>query len=76
MLPIVEKWLLTLFHLPRLIFYAVKGKLGKGEDLPPGTMLDLKSRQEAGGEIYNLPASDAEMEIVVESVYGELPEVE
>ncbi len=54
----------------------MKGKLGKGEDLPPGTMLDLKSMQETDEEIYNLPASDEEMKNVVESVYGELPEVE
>jgi hypothetical protein len=39
-------------------------------------MLDLKSMQEAGEEIYNLPASDEEMKSVVESVYRELPEVE
>ena len=61
---------------PRWVIYAVRGKLGKGEDLPPGTMLNLKSMQEAGEEIYNLPASDAEMKNVVESVYEELPEVE
>lgn len=56
--------------------YAVKGKVGKWEDLAPGTMLDLKSMQEAGEEIYNIPVSDEEMKNVVESVYGELPEVE
>ncbi len=56
--------------------YAVKGKVGKGEDLAPGTMLDLKSMQEAGEEIYNIPVSDEEMKNVVESVYGEIPEVE
>ena len=56
--------------------YAVKGKLGKGEDLVPGTMLDLKSMRDAGEEIYNIPVSDEEMKNVVESVYGELPEVE
>lgn len=61
---------------PRWVLYAVKGKLGKGEDLAPGAMLDLKSMQEAGEEIYNLPVSDEEMKRVVESVYGELPEVE
>ncbi len=61
---------------PRWALYAVKGKLGKGEDLVPGTMLDLKSMQEAGEEIYNIPVSDEEMKNVVESVYGELPEVE
>ncbi|MEQ1654877.1 MAG: hypothetical protein ABL960_04185 [Nitrospira sp.] len=48
----------------------------QGEDLVPGTMLDLKSMQEAGEEIYNIPVSDEEMKNVVESVYGELPEVE
>ena len=32
--------------------------------------------QEAGEEIYNIPVSDEEMKSVVESVYGELPEVE
>lgn len=56
--------------------YVVKGKLGKGEDLAPGAMFDLKAMQEAGEEIYNTPASDEEMKSVVESVYGELPEVE
>ena len=32
--------------------------------------------QEAGEEIYNISVSDEEMKNVVESVYGELPEVE
>lgn len=39
-------------------------------------MLDLKSMQEADEEIYNIPVSGEEMKNVVESVYGELPEVE
>ena len=58
------------------MLYAVKGKLGKGEDLVLGTMLDLKSMQAAGEEIFNFPVSGEEMKSVVESVYGELPEVE
>ena len=58
------------------MLYAVKGKLGKGEDLVPGAMLDLKSMQEAGEKIYNIPVSDEEMKNVVESVHGELSEVE
>ena len=58
---------------PRWVLYAVKGKLGKGEDLVPGTILDLKSMQEAREEIYNIPLSDEEMKNVVESVYGETP---
>lgn len=60
---------------PRWVIYAVKGKLGKGEDLVPGTMLDLKTMQNTGEEIYNLPVSNEEMKRVVESVYEELPEV-
>ncbi len=60
---------------PRWVIYAVKGKSGKGEDLVPGTMLDLKAMQQAGEEIYNLPVSNEEMKNVVESVYEELPEV-
>lgn len=41
----------------RWVLYAVKGQLGKGEDLVPGTMLDLKFMQEAGEEIYNVSVS-------------------
>lgn len=48
----------------------------KGEDIASGTMRDLKSMQEAGEEIFNIPVSDEEMKSIVESVYGELPEVE
>lgn len=61
---------------PRWVLSAVKDKLGKGEGLVSGTMLDLKSMQEVGEEIYNIPVSDEEMKNVVESVYGELSEVE
>jgi hypothetical protein len=42
----------------------------------PGKLLDLKSMQEAGEEIYNNPGADEEMKNVVELVYAELPEVE
>jgi hypothetical protein len=59
---------------PRWVLYAVKGNLGKGDDLPPGAILDLKKMQEQGEEIVNLPVSDEEMKKVVESVYGNLPE--
>jgi hypothetical protein len=61
---------------PRWVVYAVKGKLGKGEDLPAGTILNLKDMQKAGEEIYYLPVSDEEMKNVVNSVDHELPEVE
>lgn len=58
---------------PRWVLYAVKGTLGKGEDLPPGTVLDLKEMQKAGEEIYYVPVSSGEMEKVVNSVYDNLP---
>lgn len=60
---------------PRWVLYAVKGNLGRGEELPAGTMLDLKKMQEQGEEIVNLPVSDEEMKKVVESVYDGLPEL-
>ena len=59
---------------PRWVLYAVKGNLGKGDDLPPGAILDLRKMQEQGEEIVNLPVPDEEMKKVVESVYGNLPE--
>ncbi|MGH9197887.1 MAG: hypothetical protein ACRD1T_19360, partial [Acidimicrobiia bacterium] len=61
---------------PRWVVYAVKGKLGKGEDLAPGTMLNLREMQKAGEEIYYVPVSDEEMKHVVNSVDHELPEVD
>jgi len=59
---------------PRWVIYAVKGNLGKGDDLPVGTVLDLEKMKQAGEEILCLPVSDEEMKGVVESVYGDLPE--
>ncbi|TLY30061.1 MAG: hypothetical protein E6K63_03130 [Nitrospirae bacterium] len=61
---------------PRWVIYAVRGKLGKGEDLAPGTVLNLEKMREAGEELYYLPVSDEEMKNVVNSIDDELPEVE
>ncbi|NJD91207.1 MAG: hypothetical protein FIA91_06800 [Geobacter sp.] len=58
---------------PRWVLYAVSGKLGKGENLPTGALLDLKQMQASGEEIRYLPVSDEEMKAVVESVYDNLP---
>jgi hypothetical protein len=58
---------------PRWVIYAVQGKLGTGEDLKPGTVLDLKKMQEQGEVFYNVPVSDQEMGSVVESVPESLP---
>ncbi|MBI4083457.1 MAG: hypothetical protein HY423_12695 [Candidatus Lambdaproteobacteria bacterium] len=58
---------------PRWVIYAVKGNLSSGEELTPGTILDLK-RMQANGEVFcNLPVSDAEMSAVVASVPASLP---
>ncbi len=61
---------------PRWVLYAVKGNLGEGDDLPVGTVLDLKKMQDEGEAIYYLPVSDEEMKGVVESVYDNLPEID
>jgi len=61
---------------PRWVVYAVTGKLGQGEELLPGTVLNLENMQTKGEEFYYLPISDAEMKHVVESVTGDLPVVE
>lgn len=61
---------------PRWVVYAVKGKLGKGEDLAPGTMLDLKRMQEAGEEFAVVPLTKEEIDKVVESAPQDLPDVE
>jgi hypothetical protein len=58
---------------PRWVLYAVKGNLGRGDDLLPGTVLDLKKMHEAGEEIYAIPATSAEMGAVVNSLYDDLP---
>jgi hypothetical protein len=60
---------------PRWVLYAVQGKLGGGEDLPTGAIVDLKKMQESGEVIYYLPVRDEEMKKVVNSVYEELPEM-
>jgi hypothetical protein len=60
---------------PRWVLYAVKGRTGTGDDLPPGAVVDLKKMQGAGEEIYYLPVSDEEMKDVVNSVYDTLPEI-
>jgi hypothetical protein len=58
---------------PRWVLYAVKGKVNNGEQLPTGAVLDLKAMQKAGETLYVVPASEDEMNRVVNSVYDELP---
>ena len=60
---------------PRWVVYAVKGKLGKGDDLAPGTVVDLKKMQSEGEEIYNVPINDVDMKNVVSTTCKTLPEM-
>jgi hypothetical protein len=60
---------------PRWVLYAVKGKAGRGDELPVGAIVDLKKLRETGEEIIYLPVTDEEMKGVVNSVYDTLPEV-
>lgn len=60
---------------PRWVLYAIKGHLGNGEDLVPGTVIDLGAMHRAGEEIYNLPVPDADMHQMVTSGYQTLPEL-
>lgn len=58
---------------PRWVAYAVKDTLGMGEDLVPGTVLNLDEMRKAGEEIYNIPLSDEEMKKVVSETSRSLP---
>jgi hypothetical protein len=58
---------------PNWVLYAVKGNLGKGDDLPSGAILDLKAMQQAGETFVAVPVSSEEMKRVVNTVPSELP---
>lgn len=58
---------------PRWVAYAVKDTLGMGDDLVPGTVLNLDQMRKSGEEIYNIPLSDEEMKKVVSSTSRSLP---
>jgi hypothetical protein len=58
---------------PRWVLYAVKGNLGRGDDLPPGAVLDLRKMHEAGEEILMIPASGEELRGAVDALYDDLP---
>ena len=60
---------------PRWVLYAIRGNIETGDDLPAGSLLDLKKMQASGEDIYNVPLSDDEMKAVVSSVYETLPEM-
>lgn len=58
---------------PRWVLYAVTGKLHNGEKLPPGAVVDLGRMQQGGEKIVAVPASDEQVQHVIESVPAQLP---
>ena len=58
---------------PNWVLYAVKGNVDNGENIPAGTMLDLKSMQQAGETFTVVPLSDEEMKRIVNTVPAQLP---
>ena len=53
---------------PNWVLYSVKGLLGEGEELVPGTVLNLEAMQNGGEEFKKLPISQAEMDKVIEAL--------
>lgn len=58
---------------PRWVVYAVRGKLGKGRNIPAGSVLDLNKMRNAGEEIYSVPVSEHEMRKVVNTIKKDFP---
>lgn len=57
---------------PRWVIYAVKGKIGNGGKLVPGTVMDLKQMRTKGEEFLYVPASDSEVKSVIEALPQDL----
>jgi hypothetical protein len=53
---------------PKWVLYGVQGKLGSGEELVPGTVLDLEAMQNKGEGFKRLPVSTDEMDGVIEQL--------
>lgn len=60
---------------PRWVVYAVSGNLNSGEELVPGTMLNLEAMQESGEEFRYLPVSNDEVKRVIENNSNDLPHI-
>jgi len=53
---------------PRWVIYGVKGKLGKGNDLVGGTILDLEEMKKGGEKFEYIPASKDEIKKIIKSI--------
>ncbi len=58
---------------PRWVVYAVKGDLGDGSDLTPGSVVNLEQMQQQGETFYYLPVSEPEMKNVIEALPADIP---
>ena len=57
---------------PNWVVYSVKGVLGVGEALAPGTVLDLENMQKEGEQFKKLPITPVEMDKVIEALPEDL----
>lgn len=57
---------------PNWVLYAVQGKLGSGEKLAPGTVLDLEKMHKQGESFKRLPVSTEELDKVIEQLPNDL----
>ena len=57
---------------PNWVLYSVKGMLGMGEELAPGTVLDLENMQKEGEQFKKLPITPAEMDRVIKALPEDL----
>ena len=57
---------------PNWVVYSVKGVLGVGEALAPGTVLDLENMQNEGEQFKKLPITPVEMDKVIEALPEDL----
>ncbi|MGZ3768705.1 MAG: hypothetical protein ACXVCR_06585 [Bdellovibrio sp.] len=56
---------------PTYVVYAVTGKLGKGEDIPTGSVLDLEKMQNSGEEFKKIRLSEEETKKVLQQMESE-----
>lgn len=57
---------------PAWVLYGVQGKLGSGDELAPGTVLDLEEMQNQGEQFKRLPISAEEMNGIIEQLPNDL----
>lgn len=57
---------------PKWVIYAVSGKTGDGGNINPGTVLNLNQMKKQGEEFYKVPATEEEVQKVIEALPKDL----